>query len=163
MLTAALLAATVLAPETRLTPFATYSGANSKRHEASVTLLTDQAQWNSAWRLNKGWTDATKTAPKVDFKRFWVVGVMMGDMRLCRGYITSPAPYGIFEGDKTMTLRIKPNWRYTTERWEETNPYLFIVFKRVEGKPIVVMHDDARENGEAPIWRKMTTLNASND
>lgn len=159
MLTATLLATLILAPETRLTPYATWSGANSKLHEAEVMLLKDQNQWNQAWRRNKGWTDTSKTAPKVDFKRFWVVGVIMGDMRLCRGYISSPAPYGVFDSSDAMTIRIKPNWRYTLEREEETNPYIFIAIQRKSTKPVVIMHDDARENGEAPIWRKLATLN----
>ncbi|MCC7102498.1 MAG: hypothetical protein IT206_05395 [Fimbriimonadaceae bacterium] len=159
MLTATLLTCLVLAPETRMTPFATWSGANSKIHKAETMLLKSQSDWDNAWRRNKGWTDATKKAPALDFKRWWVVGVIRGDEHLCRGYVTSPAPYGIFDSADKMILKIKPNWRYTTEREEETNPYLFIAIKRNPGKPIVIMHDDARENGEAPIWRKLTTLN----
>ncbi|MBL8060774.1 MAG: hypothetical protein JNK63_08685 [Chthonomonas sp.] len=159
MLTATLLTSLILAPETRMTPFATYSGANSKIKKHEVMLLKSQDSWDQAWRRHKGWTDTSKRAPAIDFKKWWVVGVTMGSAHLCRGYVTSPAPYGIFDSEDKMTLRIKPNWRYTTEREEETTPFLFIAIKRNPGKPIVIMHDDARKNGEAPNWRKMTTLN----
>ncbi len=160
MLTATLLAAAlVVAPETRLTPHASFSGANSQITTAKTMLINNQAEWNQVWRKHKGWTDATKEAQKFDFKRFWIVGVTMGSARLCRGYITSPAPYGVWDGDKKTTIRIKPNWRYTLEREEEKAPYLFLVIGRKPSKPIELIIDDARENGEKPKWRTLVTLN----
>ena len=160
MLTATLLAASLLTSgETRLTPFASFSGANSQITTAKTMLIPNQVEWDQVWRKHKGWTDSTKTAQKFDFKRFWIVGVTMGDARLCRGYITSPAPYGVWDGATKMTIRIKPNWRYTLEREEEKDPYIFLVIARKPNKPIDIVIDDARENGEKPKWRLMTTLN----
>lgn len=58
MLTATLLAAAlVTAPEVRLTPHASFSGANSQITTAKTMLINNQAEWNQVWRKHKGWTD----------------------------------------------------------------------------------------------------------
>jgi hypothetical protein len=150
MMTTAILAGMLLgSAETRITPFANWTGATSEIHEARTVLVTTQAQWQALWKEHKG---KTVTPPTVDWNRFWVWGIWMGPKDRCRGYITAPAPYGVFESDEQLVIRIKPNWRYGGVREEEQHPFLMMAIKKVKSKPLLWTVDQATESGQKPVW-----------
>ncbi len=136
-------------------PAVVWSGANSAIEGPAYMRITSDRQWRDLWLRHSGIKPKahdelhnSPCIPTVDFRRFMVIAVFVGERNCTQGIRVRPAA----EDAKLLRVRYSVQF-YAHFRKDITRPYGILVLPRVS-KTVIVEEMGANDAKGKPIWHK---------